>query len=260
MRYEVLGPLRVGDTDGQVVITSRKTETVLAVLLARMGQVVSVDDLVRELWPADPPQRARDAVYVYVSQLRKLLTRPGEPDPVITRAPGYVLWTPPRAVDFQALQEQLPTARAMMRERRYEEACELLERIVALWRGPVLAGLQAGPVVNTFAAWLQELQLECSELLVESKLMLSRDREVVSQLRCLIREHPLQESFYAQLMLALWRSGRQAEALGVYHSARDTLNRELGLEPGCWLRNLQRTILEVRGEGPARRTPAAVRA
>ncbi|MGA5703203.1 AfsR/SARP family transcriptional regulator [Peterkaempfera bronchialis] len=246
MRYEVLGPLRVSDANGPVPITARKTETVLAVLLARTGQVVSVDDLVRELWPQGPPPRARDAVYVYVSQLRKLLARGGEPEPIITRAPGYVLWTLPQAIDFHVLQEHLPTARGMMRERRYEEACDLLEKVVALWRGPVLNGLQSGPVVNAFAAWLQELQLECTELLVESKLMLSRDREVVSQLRCLIREHPLQETFYAQLMLALWRSGRQADALQVYRSARDTLHRELGLEPGCWLRNLQRTILEVR--------------
>jgi DNA-binding SARP family transcriptional activator len=249
MRYELLGPFRVTGDGGRRLAAAPKMETVLATLLVRANHVVSVDELVAEIWGGSAPRHAMTALYVYVSQLRKLLAtaEPGGASLIETRAPGYLLRTEFGQVDLQSFQRLMGEGRAALREDDHERARASGEAALALWRGPALAQLRDGLVINDYANWLEELRLECTELLVEATLRLGRHRELVTVLRALIREHPLHETFYRQLMLALYHCERRAEALEVYRSARAVLNTELGLEPGHRLREVQRLVLSSDG-------------
>lgn len=253
MRYEILGRLRVVDGADTLTISARKIEVVLATLLIRSGQVVPLDQLVTEIWNYNPPRRATDALYVYISQLRKLLTRPGgDGNPIITRAPGYVLCPRTAELDFRSFQEYVNAGRAAAHGGRHEEAAAAFEGALALCRGPVLYELREGPIVSGFASWLEEVKLECTERLVESNLALGRHREMVGMLYSLVAEHPLHEPFYRQLMQALHRSERRADALKVYQMACRTLKEELGLEPARALRELQQRVLLADGARGAR--------
>ncbi|QXJ26128.1 AfsR/SARP family transcriptional regulator [Actinomadura graeca] len=244
MRYEVLGPLRVVDGDGCAAISARKIETVLTVLLIRSDQVVALDQLITEIWGDAPPRRAMAGLHVYISQVRKFLNRPWHAEsPVVTRPPGYLLRKGPDDIDFHLFFDAVGRGRALMREGLHEEAADALEDALGMWRGPVLGDLRSGPIIEGFVTWMTESRLECLELLADAHLRLGRHREVIGRLYSLVTENPLRESYYHQLMLALYRSDRQADALKVYQSARSTLREELGLEPCRALRDLQRAIL-----------------
>src|SRR5947208_9070278 len=242
LKYEILGSLRIGDGQGTfATLTARKMEILLATLLIRAEEVVSIDQLTTEIWGGNPPRRAGAALHVYVSQLRKFLKRPGRDDsPIVTRAPGYTFRLGQDELDLHEFQKLMSNGRSLARAGNFEEAVVSLEDALALWRGPVLGELRDGPMINGFANWLGEIRLECVELLVSSNLMLDRHQEVIAWLHSLIAEHPLHERFYQQLMLALYRSGRRADALKVYQTAREQLMAELGLEPCAPLRDLQR--------------------
>jgi SARP family transcriptional regulator, regulator of embCAB operon len=244
MRYEILGPLRVVDDEQHSFISARKIETVFAVLLIRANQVVAFDQLVTEVWGDAPPRRAAAALHVYISQLRKFLQRPGRTaNPVVTLAPGYVLRTGSDSVDFHQFLQLANQGRSAARDERHAEAADRFEEALHLWRGPVLEDHRSGPIVEAFVTWLAELRLECVELMAEANLHLGRHRELVGQLHGLVAENPFRETLYRQLMLALYRSERQADALHVYQMARKVLHDELGLEPCRALRDLQRAIL-----------------
>ncbi|MEV0387446.1 AfsR/SARP family transcriptional regulator [Nonomuraea sp. NPDC050643] len=244
MRYEILGPLRVVDGNDYSFISARKVESTLAVLLIRADHVVAFDQLVMELWGDSPPRRVAAGIHVYISQLRKFLHRPERDDnPVVTHPPGYLLRMGVDELDFRDFLRLTEEGRCLAREERYEEAADCLERALSLWRGPVLRDLGNGPIIDGFVAWLMESRLECLELLADCQLQLGRHRELVARLYSLITEHPLRETFYRQLMLALYRSERQADALHVYQTARRTLRHELGVEPCRALRDLQQAIL-----------------
>ncbi|HZN19891.1 MAG TPA: AfsR/SARP family transcriptional regulator [Micromonosporaceae bacterium] len=243
MRYEVLGPLRVAEEGRHSSISARKIETVLALLLVRCDQVVLPDQLIAEVWGDHPPRRATAGLHVYISQLRKFLHRPERAESrLVTQPPGYLLRQGSDELDFQLFLERVGQGRAHLRERRYEAACDCFERALELWRGPVLGDI-SGPVIDGFVAWLMEVRMECLELLGEAHLQLGRHRELVGRLYSLTAEHPLRETFYRQLMLALYRSERQADALKVYETARRVLVTKLGLEPCRALRELQQAIL-----------------
>lgn len=245
MRYEILGPLRVAGPHGYGFIRARKIETILAILLIRANLVVSLDQLIDEIWGTEPPRRATAGLHVYISQLRKFLQQSGLPDTAIeTRLPGYTLHTGPGDIDFQVFLKHLDQGRALVRGGEYETAGEVLETALSLWRGPVLGNLPAaGPLLEGFATWMTESRLECMETLYEAQLESGRHREVVGGLYSAVAENPLRETFYRQLMLALWRSERQADALMVYRSLRIVLNEELGLEPCRALRELHQAIV-----------------
>lgn len=244
MRYEVLGPLRVLHGGEPVPITAPKMEVLLAALLIRANQVVPLEQLVAEIWGENPPRRAAATVYVYVSNLRKLLADQDDGQcPIETRAPGYMLRAQDDELDLHEFQRLADEGRKNVRAGRHEQGCAAFEAAVTLWRGPALRELREGPIVNEFAIWLEDLRLECTEMLVEASLRLDRHREMVSLLRGLVREQPLHEAFYRQLMSALYRCERRADALAVYQTARRVLNAELGLEPGKQLRELQQFIL-----------------
>jgi DNA-binding SARP family transcriptional activator len=240
-----LGPLRVVCEDGEIAtIGAQKIETLLAALLIRADQVVATDQLMTEIWNDRVPRRATAGIHVYVSQLRKFLTRCGGPGGrVVTRPPGYVLHSGDDELDYRSFVELVDWGRDHARESRYEQASKCFENALAMWRGPALGDLSHGPIVDGFVTWLTETRLECTEMLIDAQLELGRHRELVGRLYSLTAEHPLRESFVRQLMLALYRSERQADALEVYRSVRRTIREELGLEPCRALQELQQGIL-----------------
>jgi SARP family transcriptional regulator, regulator of embCAB operon len=245
VRYEILGPLRVVTNDGDVSsIGAQKIETLLQVLLIRADQVVGTEQLMAEIWSERVPRRATAGLHVYVSQLRKFLSRCGRPtSPVITRPPGYLLNTSADELDYREFVRLVGWGREHAREQRHDQASRFFEEALSLWRGPVLGDLSTGPIVEGFVTWLMELRLECTEMLMDAQLELGQHRELVGRLYSLVAEHPLREAFYRQLMLALYRSDRQADALELYRSVRRILNEELGLEPCRALQELHQAIL-----------------
>lgn len=244
MRYELLGPLRVSKQDADLLLAAPKLEVLLAALLIRADQVVSAEQLLMELWGEAPPRRARAGLYVYISQLRKALDPgPGAPSPILTRTPGYTLRLGTDEFDLHGFQRLVRAGRVLLGQGRVAEAADQFERALGLWRGSILGGLEGGPIIDSFSVWLEECRLECLELQVEADLRLGRHRQVVGRLYSLTTEHPLRETFWRLLMLALYRSDRQADALRTYQRTRELVAAELGVEPGSALRDLHRAIL-----------------
>jgi DNA-binding SARP family transcriptional activator len=223
VEFRVLGPLEVLDGQRSLWLGGAKQRALLALLVLNANRVVSRDRLVDALWGDDPPETAVTTVQVYVSRLRKLLGR----ETLVTRPPGYLLQVAADGLDLGRF-ERLRAAG------RTQEA-------LALWRGPALAELTE-PFARVEAARLDDLRLATLEERIESDLERRKHAEVVGELQSLIAEHPHRERFRAQLMLALYRSGRQAEALEAFRGASGALD-ELGLEPGEELRRLERSIL-----------------
>lgn len=244
MRYEILGPLQLVDRGKYSHLGAQKIQTILAVLLARADQVVTADQIMEEVWGDRLPASANTALYVYISKLRKFLRRAGCPnDPIVTRPPGYLLYSGTDEIDYEIYLNLVEQGRAGMRGRQYEEAARRFVSALALWRGPVLGDLCSGPLLDGLTARLMESRLECLELLNEAYLELGRHREIVGRLYAAIAEHPLREPFYRQLMVALYRSDCQADALRVYRTARRALQDELGLEPCRALQDVHHAIL-----------------
>ncbi|MFF6947047.1 BTAD domain-containing putative transcriptional regulator [Streptomyces iakyrus] len=244
MQYDILGPVRVTDTRGGRFVSARKMQVLLVLLLIRARQVVSIDEAIAEIWGDNPPRRATAGIHVYISQLRKFLAQPGSRhNPILTRPPGYLFHLGDDEFDVDRFQELLHQGRRHLKENRPENAVAAFETGLSLWRGPALGDLCDGPIIEGFATWLEETRLECVESLIEAQLSLGLHRELVGRLYSLTAEHPLRETFYRQLMLALCRSERQADALRTYQQARTRLNEELGLEPCRALRDLQQAIL-----------------
>lgn len=243
MRYEILGPLRVVD-DGDTFISARKIECLLAALLIRADHLVAADHLIAEIWGDQPPRRATAGLHVYISGLRKFLSRPDRSQPrIVTRPPGYMLALGDDEIDVNDFLKLAERGRGYARGQRHGEAATCFDSALALWRGPVLGDVSFGSMVEAFATWLEEMRMECIELQIEQHLQLGRHRELIGKLYSLTAEFPLRETFYRQLMVALYRSERQADALDAYRSAHRTLRSELGLEPCRALQEIQRAIL-----------------
>lgn len=244
MRYEILGPLRVIDRDEVSSIGAPKVEMLLVMLLIRANHVVPTEQLLSAIWDEALPRRGSAGLHVYVSLLRKFLSRPGRSDSrIVTKPPGYLLQLGSDQLDAHEFLNLARRGREHAGLHRHEEANRFFESALGLWRGNVLGDLRAGPAIAGYMTWLTEERLECVEQLIDSRLALGRHREVVGRLYSLVAEHPFHEAFYRQLMLALYRSQRQADALKAYHRARHTLNTELGVEPCRALQNLHHAIL-----------------
>jgi predicted ATPase/DNA-binding SARP family transcriptional activator len=237
MDFAILGPLRVGGPDGAIEIRAPKQRALLAMLLlSYRDDAVSSARLIDVLWDEDPPPTAAKALQVHVSQLRRAL---GQGNPIVTRANGYSMDLEPDALDLARFE----TLVAQSRNAQPEEAVEQLRRALAEFRGPPLDDAPLyGPAASE-ADRLTELRLAALERRVELDLQLGRDRELVGELERLTAEHPYRERFHGQLMLALYRSGRQADALDVYRRARHLLIEDMGLDPSRELQKLERQIL-----------------
>ena len=235
MEFRILGPLEVV-ADGQVLpIGSRQPRALLAVLLLDANHVVSRDRLMETLWGDEPPERATNALQVYVSQLRKALGA----EVIVTQPRGYVV----RVADGELDLERFESLVAGSRRSKPAAAARLLREALSLWRGEPLADLADVHYVEGDRRRLEELRLGALEARVEADLALGRHAELVPELESLVRRHRLRERLRGQLMLALYRCGRQADALEVYRSGRRLLNDELGLEPDDELQRLERSIL-----------------
>ncbi|MYW04374.1 AfsR/SARP family transcriptional regulator [Streptomyces sp. SID3343] len=245
MRYEILGPVRVVDGAEPRTIAAPKPETLLAALLARQGQVLTVDQLVGEIWAGPRPQRARSTVHVYVSRLRAFLGAPGpaRTGVITTSAGGYVLHPGPGALDADTFHGLVERGRDRNTAGRRHEAAEVFAAALELWRGAPYEGVAHGPIVRAHTARLDAARLECLELLVEAQLDLGRYRESVARLYALTAEYPLHEAFARHLMVALYRCGRRADALAVYRDTRGALRESLGLEPCGPLREIHHAVL-----------------
>jgi DNA-binding SARP family transcriptional activator len=235
MEFRILGPLEVVDGDRPVAIAGSKQRALLAILLLHANAVVSRDRLIDELWGESPPETASTALQVHVSQLRKSLGR----DVIVTRAPGYMIRVEAGELDLDRFEQLVEEARG----KDAAPAAAMLRDALRLWRGPPLADLD-GSVALPERGQLEEQRLSALEHRIDAELELGLHSDQVPELEALVREDPLRERRRAQLMLALYRSGRQAEALDVYSKGRRLLADELGLEPGDELRRLERAILE----------------
>jgi DNA-binding SARP family transcriptional activator len=235
LEFRILGPLEVVGEHGSVVLGGTRQRAVLAALLLEAGRVVATDRLVDLLWGDAAPRTATTSLQNAVSRLRRELG----PDVVETRAPGYVLRVDPGQVDANRFEQLLRDARRAVPEERRT----LLEHALGLWRGPALAEFAFEQFAQSEIRRLEELRLVALEERIEADLELGRHGDVVGELEALVREQPLRETSRRQLMLALYRSGRQAEALDVYGDARARFVEELGIEPGPELKRLQAEIL-----------------
>jgi YVTN family beta-propeller protein len=245
VEFLILGPLEVRDGRQIVRLGSAKQRALLGVLLLHANETVSVGRLVDELWGERPPATAEKLVQGYVHALRKQL---GE-GVLRTRPPGYALTVDPRSLDLTEFERLLGEARTAP----LAHSIQLRRRALALWRGPTLADVELEGPSRHMLARLSEQRLATQLEQIDSELERGRHEQVIGELEALIAEHPYQERLAALLMLALYRAGRQADALKVYRMVRERLNEELGLDPGEQLRELEGRILR---QDPALALPA----
>ncbi|MBV9413498.1 MAG: AfsR/SARP family transcriptional regulator, partial [Solirubrobacterales bacterium] len=206
VQFRVLGPFEVLRDDAPVALGGAQARALLAVLLLHRGEVVSADRLIDALWPERPPATAAKTVQVYVSRLRRVL---GD-GLLATRGSGYALTVEPEAVDADRFRSLASEARGELEAGDARRAATLLAEALGLWRGPPLAEFAYAPFAQAEIARLEEARLAALEARIEAELELGRHSALVSELEGLVREHPLRERLQAQLMLALYRSGRQA--------------------------------------------------
>jgi DNA-binding SARP family transcriptional activator len=260
VEFRILGPLQVGDESGEISLGGRKPRALLAVLLLHPNEVVPADRLIDELWGEDSPERAA-ALRVNVSRLRKALPR----DVLTTRSPGYVVRVEPDELDLHRFERLVDEGRGLLARSLVADASERLREALSLWRGPALADFAYESFAQVAIARLEEIRLAAVELRIDADLARGRHDELVGELEALVAEQPLRERLRGYLMTALYRSGRQAEALEAYKDARRALVDELGVDPGPALQELERAILrhdpglDVQAAAPERVREAAER-
>ena len=239
LAFRILGPLEVLDDDRPVRLGGAKQRATLAILLLNANRVVGVERLADDLYAGAPPVTAVTQVQRQVSELRKVLGAAA----IETRSPGYVLRVEPEQLDLDRFERATYDADLALERGEAQAAADLLDRGLALWRGAPLADLAYESFARTAIERLDELRLVALEQRFETELALGRHLAVLSDLEALVWEHPLRERLRGQLMLALYRAGRQAEALDVYRKTRELLVGELGIEPSRSLQELERRIL-----------------
>ena len=252
MQYRILGPLVVLSEDRQLALGALKDRTVLGVLLLHANEVVPRQRLIEELWGESPPPTAVKAVNGYVFQLRKTLGGNGAA-PIVTRPPGYMIEVGRGELDAEQFSVLTSEARARANAAAFGEAAAIYAEALSLWRGRALSGIELESVGRHELEQLDEGRITALMDRIDCELALGCHDDLVGQLEVLLAEHPLRERLYAQQMLALYRSGRQADALRVYQRARAVLVEELGLEPSPGLQRLERGILN---HDPSLQTPS----
>jgi predicted ATPase/DNA-binding SARP family transcriptional activator len=240
MDFLLLGPVAVTEGDRPLPLGGSKQRALLAMLLVHANEVVPGDELIEALWAGEERAHATKALQVAVSRLRRAL---GHSEVVVTRAPGYVLCVEPEHVDVTRFEALADAGREALAAGDAPSAHDLLADALSLWRGPPLADLTYESVFQVEISRLQELRAAAFEDRLAADLETGHHAELVAELRTLVSNSPLRERLRGQLMLALYRSGRQAEALAAYQEARDALTDGLGIEPSRELRELQQAVL-----------------
>src|SRR5512133_1440162 len=240
MDYRILGPIEAFDRDRQLPLGGARQRAVLALLLLHGNETLTRDVIIDQLWGENPPPTAAKVLQNCVSALRNALP----PDTIRTVAGAYSLALEADELDGDRFERLVAEGRAARDEGNHTEALEQLRRALELWRGAPLSDLSYEPFAQDEIKRLEELHIGVFEDRIEAELALGHHDELVPELEGLVTRHPLRERLRAQLMLALYRAGRQAEALEAYRAARRTLLAELGIEPGRALRELEHAILE----------------
>jgi DNA-binding SARP family transcriptional activator len=239
MEFRILGPLEVRRDDRPVQITGVKERALLAILLLHANEPVTTDRLVDDLWGASPPVTARKSVQVRVAGLRRALRN----DVLLTRSDAYLARLRPGQLDLHRFEQLLSDGSRRLEDGDPTAAVAALDEALALWRGPPLADFAYESFAQPAIARLEELRADAFELRIDARLALGLHRSVIGELEALVAAHPFRERLRAQLMLALFRHGRQADALDFYRRAREKFVAELGIEPGPALQELQQAIL-----------------
>jgi WD40 repeat protein/DNA-binding SARP family transcriptional activator len=238
MEFRILGPLEVVDGKGPIPLGGPKQRAVLAHLALRANRVVLAELLIDEIWGEDPPPAARSALQSYASHLRKAVG----PDRLEGRSGGYVLHAAPDEIDASRFEALVAEARRLS-VTDPTEAVLVYQAALALWRGPALHGLGDQPSLEPEVARLEELRMAATEGRMAAELALGRHRELIPELEAIIGRHPFREGLWGQLVVALYRAGRQAEALAAYGRAREVLGDELGIDPSPGLQRLHDQVL-----------------
>ena len=262
MQFHVLGPLEVTHDGRTVAVGGPRARAVLAMLLLDANRVVAADRLVDELWPQHGQERGAANLQVRLSELRRALRSVGEGDRLVTRAPGYVLRVGADELDMVKFEQLVSAGREALAASDAETAIVFLDQSLELWRGPALADLGDGRYASAERARLDEQRLAALESRIEAQLACGRHHATIAELETLTAANPLRERFWRYRLLALYRCGRQAEALRAYRELRATLTEQLGIEPGPELRKLHEQILcqDPDLDYPARSTPGAAEA
>jgi DNA-binding response OmpR family regulator len=243
VEFGILGPLSVRAGGRDVEVTAAKERALLALLLSAHGAVVSVERLAEDLWIGDPPDAAIPALRVHVSRLRKTLAASGIDSILVTRPPGYAVDVDRDTIDAACFERLVAGARQLRDKGEPADAVDRLRRALALWRGPALMEVASAPFAAAEAVHLDEMRLAATEECLDLELVCGRHRDVVAELDALVVAHPLRERLWAQRMVALYRCGRQPEALRAYQDLRRHLGDELGLEPSPDLVALEQAIV-----------------
>lgn len=251
MDFRVLGPLEVHDRGRPLPLGGRQQRALLALLLLRANEVVPVEEIVEELWRSEPPPSATKSVQALVSRLRRVLEaeaaprtgEAGDNGVLLTRPHGYLLTVAPEELDLHRFQALVDEGRRALSAGRAGDAARTMREGLALWRGPPLVEFAYDSFAQVEIARLEELRLSAVEDRIEADLALGSHHDLISELEALIARNAFRERLHGQLMLALYRAGRQAEALDAYKRARRTLVEELGIEPGQELQRLEGQIL-----------------
>lgn len=264
LEFRVLGPLTVVNDDGRVPLGGMKQRSALAILVLGAGHVVSRQQLIDGIWGESPPPSAGPGLDTYISRLRRVL--PADGTALVTQAPGYRLELPPGVLDLEQFETQVATARKALADGDVQVAADAFDQALALFRGEPLEDLAQAPFADMEIRRLEELRLGVLEQRLDANLALGRDADVIGEVETLVAaRYPLREGLWSRLMLALYRSGRQGDALHAFDRARQVLSEELGLDPGESLLRMHRRILQqdpslmegVATDGAVREIPAS---
>ena len=242
VEFAILGPLEIRDGDRTLPVAGTKQRALLAALLVHRGEVVPADRLAQWLWADEQPVNPRNALQSQIAQLRRTLGPSGRAL-LVSRPPGYVLAVEDGDLDAAGFEREVEAARAAAAAGDNETARQRLDAALARWRGPALVDVADQAFATATVARLEQLRAAAREERIEAGLMAGRHAELVPELEALVAEHPLRERLRAQLMLALYRCGRQADALEVFHDARRVLDEELGVDPGPELTRRHEALL-----------------
>jgi len=268
VEFKILCDTQVRVDGRTLAVGGPRTRALLAMLTVSAGKIVAADVLQNDLWPSQPAERAAANLQVLMSELRGALRTAGQDQRLVTRSPGYLLRAEKNEVDAQLFEALLARGREALASGDAHAAADHLRAALALWRGPALAGLADVPFARSEAARLDEARLQALELRIESELAIGSGAELAAELEVLTERYPLRERLWAQRMLALYRGGRQADALRCYQDLRGVLTGDLGIEPGSEVRQLEvlilrqdpsldaRPLASTRQAGPAARGPA----
>src|SRR5215208_624635 len=244
LRIEVLGPVEAWVNGRQVALGGQRPRALLAVLALMRGRVMTSERLIDELWGNAPPPRARDSLRMHVSRLRKALAEAGEDtDRLVGRAGGYILDLEPGSLDVDRWEAALGRARRAHTDGRLDDARTAIEQALCVWRGAPVEGASRHELLDAEGARLEEERLAAAIEAFELDVELGRHGELLGQLEALVMAHPFKERLVELQMLALYRSGRQADALAAFHHARARFVEGLGIEPGPALRELHEDVL-----------------